>query len=52
MEDLDYDIYEIQDILNERIKKSKLVTDSQRKQILGEMYLFLNDNGYLKTISS
>ncbi len=51
MEDLDYDIYEIQDILNERIEKSKLVTDSQRKQILGEMYLFLNDNGYLKTIS-
>ncbi len=51
MEDLDYDIYEIQDILNERIEKSKLVNDSQRKQILGEMYLFLNDNGYLKTIS-
>ncbi|WP_169974605.1 MULTISPECIES: biosynthetic arginine decarboxylase [unclassified Campylobacter] len=51
MEDLDYDIYEIQDTLNERIEKSKLVNETQKKQILGEMYLFLNDNGYLKTIS-
>ncbi|WP_170020163.1 biosynthetic arginine decarboxylase [Campylobacter sp. RM16190] len=51
MEDLDYDIYEIQDTLSERIEKSKLVNETQKKQILGEMYLFLNDNGYLKTIS-
>ena len=51
MEDLDYDIYEIQDTLNEKIEKSKLVNQTQKKQILGEMYLFLNDSGYLKTIS-
>ncbi|MCR4941963.1 MAG: biosynthetic arginine decarboxylase, partial [Campylobacter sp.] len=50
MEDLDYDVDEIQDILNERIKKSKLIKEAQKKQILGELYLFLNDNGYLKTI--
>ncbi|MGP1484823.1 MAG: biosynthetic arginine decarboxylase [Campylobacter sp.] len=51
MEDLDYDIYEIQDTLSEKIEKSKLVNQTQKKQILGEMYLFLNDSGYLKTIS-
>lgn len=50
MEDLDYDIYEIQDILNERLEKSNLINETQKKQILGELYLFLNDNSYLKTI--
>ncbi len=38
------------DILNERISNSKLVNDKQKKHILGELYLFLNDNGYLKSI--
>ncbi|BCX79422.1 biosynthetic arginine decarboxylase [Campylobacter sp. 19-13652] len=50
MEDLDYDIYEIQDTLNERLEKSTLINETQKKQILGELYLFLNDNSYLKTI--
>ncbi|MCW1690764.1 arginine decarboxylase, partial [Campylobacter jejuni] len=49
LEDLDYDIHAIMDILNERISNSKLVNDKQ-KNILGELYLFLNDNGYLKSI--
>jgi len=51
MEDLDYDIYEIQDTLNERLLKSPLINETQKKQILGELYLFLNDNSYLKTIN-
>ncbi len=50
LEDLDYDVREIQDNLHERIEKSTLIDDKQRKHILGEIYLFLNDNGYLKTI--
>ena len=50
LEDLDYDIHAIMDILNERISNSKLVNDKQKKHILGELYLFLNDNGYLKSI--
>ncbi|MBS4235385.1 biosynthetic arginine decarboxylase [Campylobacter vulpis] len=50
LEDLDYDIHAIMDILNERISKSKLVNEKQKKHILGELYLFLNDNGYLKSI--
>jgi arginine decarboxylase len=50
LEDLDYDVREIQDNLHDRIEKSTLIDDKQRKHILGEIYLFLNDNGYLKTI--
>lgn len=50
LEDLDYDIHAIRDILNERIENSTLVNEKQKKHILGELYLFLNDNGYLKTI--
>ncbi|ARR02123.1 MULTISPECIES: biosynthetic arginine decarboxylase [Campylobacter] len=50
LEDLDYDIHAIRDTLNERIENSTLVDEKQKKHILGELYLFLNDNGYLKTI--
>lgn len=50
LEDMDYDVYWIRDTLNERIEKSQLVDEKQKKHILGELYLFLNDNGYLKTI--
>ncbi len=50
LEDLDYDVREIMDNLNEKIEKSTLVDEKQKKHILGELYLFLNDSGYLKTI--
>lgn len=50
LEDLDYNTHEIMDTLNERIENSKQVSEKQKKQILGELYLFLNDNGYLKSL--
>ncbi|WP_297445480.1 biosynthetic arginine decarboxylase [uncultured Campylobacter sp.] len=50
LEDIDYDIHAIMDILNERISESSLVDEKQKKHILGELYLFLNDNGYLKSM--
>lgn len=49
LEDLDYDVHSIMDTLNERISASNIVNEKQKKQILGELYLFLNDNGYLKS---
>ncbi|MBE0491007.1 MAG: biosynthetic arginine decarboxylase [Sulfurospirillum sp.] len=52
LEDLDYDVKEIQENLKEKIENSNLIEDSERKHILGEIYLLLNDNGYLKTIKS
>lgn len=52
LEDMDYDVDEIQDTLNERIENSSLVDEKQKKHILGELYLFLNDNGYLKSFDA
>jgi len=52
LEDLDYDIKEVQENLNERIEKSDIISEKEKKHILGEIYLFLNDNGYLKTINN
>jgi arginine decarboxylase len=52
LEDLDYDVKEIQENLNEKIENSTLIDDNARKYILGEIYLLLTDNGYLKTIQS
>lgn len=50
LDDMDYDIDEIQYSLNQRVEKSELVDEKQKKHILGELYLFLNDNGYLKSV--
>lgn len=50
LEDLDYDIDEIQEILSERVTNSTSIDEKTKKHILGELYLFLNDNAYLKTV--
>ncbi|MBZ7987007.1 biosynthetic arginine decarboxylase [Campylobacter canadensis] len=50
LEDLDYDVREIDEILKERIENSKLIDDRSKKQILGELFIFIHDNGYLKNI--
>ena len=52
LEDLDYDIKEVQENLNDRIEASTIISEKEKKHILGEIYLFLNDNGYLKTINN
>ena len=51
MEDLDYDVREIRDRLSKKIENSSLIDDKAKSYILKEMELFLNDNGYLKTIN-
>jgi arginine decarboxylase len=51
MEDLDYDVKEVMDILNSKIKNSNLIDNTAKKDILDEINLFLNDNSYLKTIN-
>ncbi len=51
IEDLDYNTKEITDILSKKIEESNLIDEKSKKYILGEIYLFLNDNGYLKTIN-
>ena len=51
MEDLDYDVKEIGEKLTEKIEKSSLIDNKAKNYILKEISLFLNDNGYLKTIN-
>ncbi len=52
IEDLDYDVKEFQEILYQNIEQSNTLDQKSKKQILGEIYLFLNDNGYLKTTNN
>lgn len=51
MEDLDYDVGEINERLVQQIKSSDLIDDKVKSYILDEINVFLNDNGYLKTVS-
>lgn len=51
IEDLDYNTKEITEILSKKIENSNLIDEEAKKHILGEIFLFLNDNGYLKTIN-
>ncbi|MDR0467453.1 MAG: biosynthetic arginine decarboxylase [Campylobacteraceae bacterium] len=51
LEDLDYDIKEVQYSLSQKIEESEFLSDKEKKQVLGELYTFLNDNSYLKTVS-
>ena len=47
-EDLDYDINEIKNNLKSKIQNSKLVDIDTKNHILKEIYILLDDNGYLK----
>ncbi len=51
MEDLDYDVGEINERLAQQIKSLDLIDDKAKSYILDEINVFLNDNGYLKTVS-
>jgi len=51
IEDLDYNVDEIKDTLNDKIKNSNFINEKAKKQMKKEVSLFLNDNGYLKTIN-
>jgi len=50
LEDLDYDMKEVERYLKNNIDEIANITDRQKDILLGQIYLFLNDNTYLKTI--
>lgn len=52
LDDLDYDIKDIERILKQRIDESNLIDEKAKKELLGELYLYLSDNGYLRTLFS
>ena len=52
LDDLDYDIGKIDKSLKQKIEKSKLIDDEEKKVLLGKLYLYLSENSYLKTIQA
>jgi len=52
LEDLDYDTKNIDNILKNRLKESKFISNEQKELLLDRLYLYLSENSYLKTIQS
>jgi arginine decarboxylase len=49
LDDIDYDITDVQMQLKKRIERSELIPVEKRQDVLAELYLYLSENGYLKT---
>lgn len=50
LEDIDYDIKEMERRLKQRIEDSPHIEEENKKDIIGQLYFFLNENAYLKTM--
>ncbi len=51
LDDIDYDTKEIERRIRQLIEESDAIAEDERKEILGELYLYLSENGYLRTIN-
>ncbi|MBZ4672177.1 biosynthetic arginine decarboxylase [Deferribacterales bacterium Es71-Z0220] len=51
LDDMDYDIKDVERRLKQKIEESKKINDDMRSYILGKLYVFLSENCYLKTIA-
>jgi len=52
LEDLDYDIGQMDKALKTLIEDSELIAEGEKRDLLGKLYLYLSENSYLKTIQS
>ena len=52
LDDIDYDIGEIDKKLKSNIEESNLINDEEKELLLGKLYLYLSENSYLKTIQA
>ena len=52
LDDLDYDIGAIDKRLKINIEESPLLNDEEKQILLGQLYLYLSENSYLKTIQA
>ena len=50
LEDLDYDTKEIERCLKQRLEESKEIPEDAKKEVLGQLYVMLSENGYLRTV--
>jgi len=47
--DMGYDPREVERRIRQRIEESDGIAENERKEILGKLYLYLSENGYLRT---
>jgi len=52
LDDLDYDTNLIDKALKYRIEESPHMSQEEKREILGKLYLYLSENSYLKTIQA
>jgi len=52
LDDIDYDIGELDKRLKSIIEDSSLIDSNQKRILLGKLYLYLSENSYLKTIQA
>lgn len=52
LDDLDYDTKEIERILKQRIEENQDIDEESKKEVMGQLYIMLSENGYLRTIAS
>lgn len=52
LDDLDYDAKEIERLLKQKIDENQNIDEERKKEVLGQLYIMLSENGYLKTIAS
>jgi arginine decarboxylase len=52
LDDLDYDTSMIDRSLKNKIEESSKLTNDEKRELLGTLYLYLSENSYLKTIQS
>ncbi len=52
LDDLDYDTSIIDKSLKNKIEESSNLTNDEKRELLGTLYLYLSENSYLKTIQA
>ena len=51
LDDIDYDTKEIERRIRQLLDDTEVIEENEKKEILGELYLYLSENGYLRTIN-
>ncbi len=52
LDNLNYDTNALDKLLKQRIAESKMITEEEKRELLGKLYLYLSENSYLKTIQA
>jgi len=52
LDDLDYDTYLMDKTLKYNIEESEHLSNEEKRELLGKLYLYLSENSYLKTIQA